>query len=101
MEWVQEKETKDWRLISAEEDQKTKEQGLSESGIAKCANEEAEQINFVEHLVLPIDTLASICIQCKVTATQLQQVNCFSGSNLSLAPNPHKWLHFSTQARCI
>lgn len=86
MKWVQEKETKVWRLISAEEDQKSKELGLSESSVAKCASEEAEKHNFLEHLVLPTDTLAGICIRYKVTATQLRQANCFSGSNLSLAP---------------
>jgi LysM repeat protein len=41
----------------------------------------------LEHIVLPTDTLAGICIRYKVTPTQLRQANRFSGSNLSLAPS--------------
>jgi len=40
----------------------------------------------MEHIVLPKDTLQGICIQYKVSATRLRQVNRFSGSNLLLAP---------------
>jgi hypothetical protein len=40
----------------------------------------------VEHIILPKDTLQGLCIQYKVSATRLRQVNQFSGSSLVLAP---------------
>lgn len=42
--------------------------------------------HFVEHIILPTDTLQGICIQYKVSATRLRQLNQFSGSSLLLAP---------------
>ena len=41
---------------------------------------------YVEHIVLPSDTLQGICIQYKVSSTILQKVNNFSGSTLCWAP---------------
>lgn len=86
MEWVQDKETREWRLSTAVQDLHPEEQGQSNLSASKGCAEESEGKKNLEHLVLPSDTLAGICIRYKVTATQLRQANCFSGSNLSLAP---------------
>lgn len=43
-------------------------------------------IELVEHIVLPSDTLQGICIQYRISATKLRQINIFSGSSLKLAP---------------
>lgn len=40
----------------------------------------------VEHIILPTDTLQGLCIQYRVNARTLKQVNRFSGTSLSLAP---------------
>lgn len=45
-----------------------------------------EKRNYVEHIVTSSDTFFGICLKYKVPATVLRQVNCFSGSNLKLAP---------------
>ena len=42
--------------------------------------------DFVEHVVMPTDTLQGICLSYKVSATRLRQANQFSGNTLSLAP---------------
>lgn len=46
----------------------------------------ADEHVMIEHIILPNDTLQGICIQYKVSATRLKQVNQFSGSSLLLAP---------------
>lgn len=43
-------------------------------------------VDYVEHVVLPSDTLQGICLAYKVNVTRLRQANCFSGNTLSLAP---------------
>ncbi len=53
------------------------------SSTASLKNNECQ---FMEHIVLPNDTLQGLTLQYKVSATRLRQVNHFSGSNLSLAP---------------
>jgi len=48
----------------------------------------------VEHWIQPSDTFQGICLQYGITSTQLRQANYgFSGTNLSLAPNPLKILN--------
>lgn len=42
-------------------------------------------VDYVEHVVLPSDTLQGICIAYKISPTRLRQANCFSGG-LPLAP---------------
>lgn len=42
--------------------------------------------DYIEHIILPESTLQGICIQYKVSALKLRQVNHFSGSTLLLAP---------------
>jgi LysM repeat protein len=44
-------------------------------------------VDYVEHVVLPTDTLQGLCISYKITSTQLRQANCFSGNSLLLAPS--------------
>jgi LysM repeat protein len=43
-------------------------------------------VDYVEHVVLPSDTLQGICLAYKVNVTRLRQANCFSGNSISLAP---------------
>ena len=43
-------------------------------------------IEYQSHVVLPDDTLNGLCLKYKITPTQLRRANCFSGSNLALAP---------------
>ena len=43
-------------------------------------------VDYVEHVVMPTDTLQGICLSYKVSATRLRQANQFSGNTLSLAP---------------
>eukprot|EP00542_Grammatophora_oceanica_P015640 CAMPEP_0194028374 /NCGR_PEP_ID=MMETSP0009_2-20130614/2357_1 /TAXON_ID=210454 /ORGANISM="Grammatophora oceanica, Strain CCMP 410" /LENGTH=392 /DNA_ID=CAMNT_0038667745 /DNA_START=113 /DNA_END=1291 /DNA_ORIENTATION=+ len=43
-------------------------------------------VDYVEHIVLPTDTLQGICLAYKISGTRLRQANHFSGSNLSGAP---------------
>jgi len=42
--------------------------------------------DYIEHIVLPENTLQGICIQYKVSPVILRQINKFSGSTLLLAP---------------
>jgi len=43
-------------------------------------------VDYVEHVILPTDTLQGICIAYKVSATQLRRANHFSGTLLHSAP---------------
>lgn len=43
-------------------------------------------VDYVEHVILPTDTLQGICLAYKISATRLKQANHFSGNGLSLAP---------------
>jgi len=53
-----------------------------------------ETVIVVEHWVQPSDTFQGICLQYGITSTQLRQANYgFSGTHLSLAPNPLKILN--------
>lgn len=45
-----------------------------------------DEYTFVEHIILPKDTLEGLCLKYKTSATRLRQVNRFSGSSLVLAP---------------
>ncbi len=43
-------------------------------------------VDYVEHVVMPTDTLQGICLAYKVSSTKLRQANHFSGNSLTLAP---------------
>mmetsp|Transcript_18319 Transcript_18319/g.52434 ORF Transcript_18319/g.52434 Transcript_18319/m.52434 type:complete len:358 (-) Transcript_18319:300-1373(-) len=43
-------------------------------------------VDYVEHVVMPTDTLQGICLSYKTSATRLRQANQFSGNTLLLAP---------------
>jgi len=43
-------------------------------------------VDYVEHIVLPSDTLQGICLAYKISLTRLRQVNHFSGNSLTGAP---------------
>jgi len=44
-------------------------------------------LEYVEHVVMPTDTIQGLCLAYKVSATKLRMVNRFSGNSLSLAPS--------------
>jgi hypothetical protein len=110
MEWRQNKETKEWKLepiidakkclsvrsVSCEEGDEVEGEKRQRSCSVSSADSSsslsdspasdptAEQ--FVEHTVLPTDTMQGLCLKYKVSVIKLRQVNRFSGSNLLLAP---------------
>jgi len=43
-------------------------------------------VDYVEHVILPSDTLQGICLAYKINPTRLRQANHFSGNSLILAP---------------
>lgn len=43
-------------------------------------------VDYVEHVILPTDTLQGICLEYKISTTKLRQANHFSGHSLLLAP---------------
>jgi len=43
-------------------------------------------IDYVEHVILPTDTLQGLCLAYKISTTRLRQANHFSGNSLLLAP---------------
>lgn len=43
-------------------------------------------VDYVEHVILPTDTLQGICLAYKINSTRLRQANHFSGHSLLLAP---------------
>jgi LysM domain len=43
-------------------------------------------VDYVEHVVLPSDTLQGICLAYKINSQRLKQANHFSGGTLLLAP---------------
>mmetsp|Transcript_33021 Transcript_33021/g.40539 ORF Transcript_33021/g.40539 Transcript_33021/m.40539 type:complete len:279 (-) Transcript_33021:249-1085(-) len=46
-----------------------------------------EGLDYIEHVVVPTDTLQGLCIRYKVTAAKIRQANQFTGMNLLLAPS--------------
>ena len=46
--------------------------------------------SYLEHVVLPTDTLQGLCLAYKVSATQLRMMNMFSGNCLQMAPKKIK-----------
>lgn len=44
-------------------------------------------LDYIEHVVLPTDTLQGLCIRYKITAPKIRQANRFTGTNLLLAPS--------------
>jgi hypothetical protein len=43
-------------------------------------------VDYLEHVVLPTDTIQGVCLAYRLSPQRLRQANCFSGSSLSLAP---------------
>lgn len=75
--------------------------GGSASHFLRCASPSLLQNKFVlteytaessylEHVVLPTDTLQGLCLAYKVSATQLRMENKFSGNSLQMAPKKLK-----------
>jgi len=75
--------------------------GGSASHFLKCASpsllqnkflltEYTAESSYLEHIVLPTDTLQGLCLAYKVSATQLRMENNFSGNSLQMAPKKIK-----------
>lgn len=58
----------------------------SNDGLHTIAATGISGVDYVEHVVLPSDTLQGLCLSYKISATRLRQANQFSGSTLLLAP---------------
>lgn len=102
-EWRRDRSTKNWELVN--EESKTEEWeviGKGGGASSRCSDSASlgveslstvghtsqshSQIDYVEHVVLPTDTLQGICIAYRVTATRLRQINGFSGQTLAHGP---------------
>lgn len=110
MTWCRDRVTRDWLLLEKNEASRKKGMGEhcndqqnkigirtmssstldSDEGSYLRMNDEfsysQDDVELIEHIVLPSDTIQGICIQYKISATKLRQVNIFSGSSLKLAP---------------
>jgi len=75
--------------------------GGSASHFLRCASpsllknkfvltEYTAESSYLEHIVLPTDTLQGLCLAYKVSATQLRMENKFSGNSLQMAPKKIK-----------
>ncbi len=75
--------------------------GGSASHFLRCASpsllqnkfimtEYTAESSYLEHVVLPTDTLQGLCLAYKVSATQLRMENKFSGNSLQMAPKKLK-----------
>ena len=62
------------------------EEGQDKWTVTSDTGDQENNAGYFEHVVLPSDTLEGICLQYKISATKLRQVNHFSGSSLILAP---------------
>jgi len=109
MVWRHNKETKEWKIVSADDcsadgggnkynlkqhlqasnnGNSTTEQILLETTkkIPEKNNFGVKGVDYVEHVVLPTDTFQGLCMRYRISAIRLRQVNMFSGTNLRLAP---------------
>jgi hypothetical protein len=101
--WVQDLDTREWYLTEI----KTIEVDDGNDGILQQAQpvvvmvgedavvvqeatvEEEPVPGVVQHSILPTDTFQGICLKYRLTPTELRRANGgFSGTNLSLVPNP-------------
>ena len=88
MEWVLDPDTKEWRLEPIPQgDVVVDERGITVVRDGDPVDDKANS-DYLEHQIEKTDTFAGICLKYKLTPTELRQANCFSGSNLLLAPNP-------------
>ena len=88
MEWVLDPDTKEWSLEPIPQgDTIVDEQGVTVVRDGDPVDDKADS-DYLEHKIEKTDTFAGICLKYKLTPTELRQANCFSGSNLLLAPNP-------------
>ena len=81
MSWIQDSKTREWTLVQQHQHH---EEALVE-GILVDNNTSQD---YIEHTLEPTDTFQGICLRYKITPTELRRANCFSGTNLALAPNP-------------
>jgi hypothetical protein len=112
-EWIQDAGTREWTLREREviaaavvhdddDDHPLVEQLHNDNhNTADCTIPLAHAEPIVEqpnaprhhHVVTATDTFQGICLKYKITATQLRQANCFSGTSLTLAPKVLKIPH--------
>ena len=81
MHWVHDEKTREWSLEKQND-------GNVPVAIAVPIDGQTTDMMYYEHKVQPTDTFQGICLKYKITPTELRRQNCFSGSNLLLAPNP-------------
>jgi len=86
---------REWKLVpigyrhedkKEEKEDEGRNRGIQEETAGAAASVTATKPLFVEHKVLPTDTLQGLCLKYKISVVKLRQANGFSGSNLLLAP---------------
>ena len=86
MEWVLDPDTKEWSLETIVNSDAIV--NVHDVKVVSNDDDDLDKGDYFEHQVQSMDTFAGICLKYKLTPTELRQANCFSGSNLLLAPNP-------------
>ena len=79
MTWAHDPATREWRLV---------EQHATVTSVEATVLDGDAPLDYAQHKIQPSDTFQGICLRYKITSTELRRANCFSGTNLSLAPNP-------------
>ena len=85
-------EQDNWEVVS-EDDQTRGSVGdsdiifSSQSEPREINGKKTDQLDYVEHVVLPTDTLQGLCLAYRISATKLRMVNKFSGNSLTMAPS--------------
>mmetsp|Transcript_24385 Transcript_24385/g.35655 ORF Transcript_24385/g.35655 Transcript_24385/m.35655 type:complete len:202 (+) Transcript_24385:42-647(+) len=94
MKWNYDQSTREWSIVAEEKQPVPHETILSvkenDTASSFTTAESKTPIygkDYVDHEVLPTDTLQGICLRYGINATKLRQANNFSGSNLLLAPS--------------
>lgn len=80
-EWQQDKDTKEWRVVSIPKSNTTGTVEQDESSLIG-----QNQTLSTTHKVLPTDTIQGICLKYKISPRELRKANHFTGDNLYLAP---------------
>lgn len=81
--------SKDWMYQPSPSVQRMVSLPFLEAEITVLGHATEPTPSLLEHWIQPSDTLSGLCLKYGITSTQLRQANFgFSGTNLSLAPNP-------------
>ena len=74
------------RTLLADDDDNNDDDKKAQVVASEHLTNERAALSYLEHLVLPEDTFHGICLRYHISTTELRRANCFSGSNLALAP---------------